>query len=126
MLRYFWMLISVRGRIFLSLLLLVSLPLACLGHLFLYEDVDQPFEQIELAGGSEQEEIRPDIADALQNLGQHFKENKGQLDNPEVQYYYSQMDFGVAFTDTGVIYRLSGEPSVIVTVSFIIIIGKQS
>ncbi|MFX0061786.1 MAG: SBBP repeat-containing protein [Candidatus Hermodarchaeota archaeon] len=118
MLRCFWMLQSVRLRIPLSLVLLVSLPLACLGGLSLYEGVHQPLERIELVSNPGQQGIQSNIMDALQSLGHHFKENKGQLSNSAIRYYYSQADFGVAFTDTSVIYRLTGDVSTIIALRF--------
>ncbi|MFX0061787.1 MAG: SBBP repeat-containing protein [Candidatus Hermodarchaeota archaeon] len=65
-----------------------------------------------------QQGIQSNIMDALQSLGHHFKENKGQLSNSAIRYYYSQADFGVAFTDTSVIYRLTGDVSTIIALRF--------
>jgi hypothetical protein len=53
------------------------------------------------------EERKAKILEALPRLNHHFKENKGQLTNDEIGYYFYAADFGVAFTATGVLYRIS-------------------
>ncbi|MFX1533139.1 MAG: SBBP repeat-containing protein [Promethearchaeota archaeon] len=120
MIRWFWLLKMNRGRITLFLLLLGSFPLAYLGGLSLHENACHSLGQVEPVMSSVQTINRPDvpIPDVLQTLGHHFKENAGQLTNPAVRYYYSQADFGVSFTDTGVVYRLAGEVNAIVTLKF--------
>lgn len=51
--------------------------------------------------------LESQVATTLQSTALAFHENQGQLANPAVRYYFSQEDFGVAFTEKGVIYRLT-------------------
>ncbi|MFX1535111.1 MAG: SBBP repeat-containing protein, partial [Promethearchaeota archaeon] len=65
-----------------------------------------------LCPNSEQATFDADLASeasrgAFPLLSHHFKENKGQITNPAARFYFSQADYGIAFTETGLIFKLS-------------------
>ena len=102
-----------RGRqglyigILLLLVLVGSIPLvgvSVAGEVLNIVQSDQ--ETVEFPAATKKvdnKKIKDQVRTNLPPLLHNFKENRGQLENEEIKYYYASSGFGVGFTPTGVI-----------------------
>lgn len=68
---------------------------------FVLTDRTQAFTPSFVGGDELSEVFRIQVQEALQQAQLHFQENRGQATNEEVQYYFDQPEFWIAFAETG-------------------------
>ncbi|MDH5646250.1 MAG: SBBP repeat-containing protein, partial [Candidatus Heimdallarchaeota archaeon] len=60
-----------------------------------------------LPSDSISEDLEKEVLEKLPILNNYFRENKGQLKDDNIRYYFDAPEFGVAFTESSIIYRVS-------------------